>query len=58
MISENGNGVRIIILIDKPSKLKKLEVLNWFGYKKQYEQYHSEKHQMIKEEKLFFEDDN
>jgi len=46
------------ILIDKPSKLKKLEVLNWFGYKKQYEQYHSEKHQMIKEEKLFFEDDN
>ncbi len=46
------------ILIDEPSKLKKLEVLNWYGDKKQYEQYHSEKHQMIKEEKLFFEDDN
>lgn len=44
------------IVSDEPSYLKKQEVLNWFGGKKQFEKYHIEKHQMINN-KLFFEDD-
>jgi putative transposase len=35
------------ILVEKADILKKQEVLNWFGDKKQYEQYHIEKYQMI-----------
>jgi hypothetical protein len=43
MTSENGNEVPLKkILNDKPSKLKKQEVLDLFGNKENYIQYHSE----------------
>ncbi len=46
-----------IILNNEPSILKKQEILDWFGGKEKYEQYHIEKHEMIKNDRLFFEDD-
>ncbi|MCX6351731.1 MAG: hypothetical protein NTX03_07705 [Bacteroidetes bacterium] len=46
------------ILIEKPSKLKKQEVLNWFGDTDHYIQYHTEKNKIVKDETVFFEDDN
>ena len=46
------------LLIDNPSKLKKLEVLNWFGGKENFINYHTEKHQFRKDDNLLFEDDN
>ena len=35
------------ILLDKPSKLKKKEVLDWFGGKVRYTQFHAEHHKNI-----------
>ncbi len=45
------------MLVEKPTQLKKQEVLNWFGDKGKFELYHSEKHLVMKEDKLFFEDE-
>ena len=45
------------VLIDKPSKLKKQEVIKWFGNVESYERYHDE-HKVTKiSEKYLLEDD-
>jgi len=44
------------ILLDKPTKLKKQEILDWFGGKSAYEQYHDSLQKLMLEEKLLFED--
>jgi putative transposase len=43
------------ILIEKPSKLKKQEVINWFGDKNKFLSYHNEYHKMLADEKLIEE---
>jgi len=35
------------MLLDRPSKLKKEEVLNWFGDKMAYEKYHADHHEAL-----------
>jgi len=45
------------ILIEKPSKLKKQEVINWFGDKNDYEHFHSIQQKIIYTEKYIMEDD-
>jgi REP element-mobilizing transposase RayT len=44
------------ILLDKPSALKKQEVIEWFGNKQMYEQYHASIQKVMLEEKMLFED--
>jgi len=44
------------ILLDKPSALKKQEVIEWFGNKEAYVIYHMELHKVMLDEKLLFED--
>jgi putative transposase len=43
------------ILIDKPSKLKKQEVIEWFGDKHYYEEYHATLQKVMLEEKFLFD---
>lgn len=38
------------ILLDKPTKLKKSEVINWFGDKAAYEKYHSDHHELLSDD--------
>jgi len=45
------------MLINKPSKLMKQEVFEWFGTKANFEQYHSEKHILLQGEKAFLGED-
>ncbi|MDX2196305.1 MAG: hypothetical protein NW207_07800 [Cytophagales bacterium] len=45
------------ILIDKPSKLKKEEVIKWFGLKSDYLKFHSENQKMVINENIILEDD-
>jgi REP element-mobilizing transposase RayT len=45
------------ILIDKPSKLKKQEVLDWFGNKDGYIKFHSENQKVICHKKYLLEDE-
>jgi REP element-mobilizing transposase RayT len=44
------------ILMDKQTKLKKEEVLGWFGNKQLFETYHFEKHEQKADEKLFIDE--
>jgi hypothetical protein len=44
------------ILTNKQSKLKKQEVLNWFGGIKSYVEFHSVNQQMISKKHFIFED--
>ena len=44
------------ILIEKPSKLKKQEVINWFGNKNAYKEFHSVNQKIIYNEKYIVED--
>jgi putative transposase len=43
------------ILSDKPTKVKKDGVLEWFGGKEAYQEYHDQLHQEIIESKLMFD---
>lgn len=43
------------ILIDDVSKLKKKELLEWFGSKEEYIKFHSEKQKMITDERYVLE---
>jgi REP element-mobilizing transposase RayT len=45
------------ILMDRPSKLKKQEVIEWFGEIMEYKKFHSKKHKMINDEKYVLEDE-
>ncbi len=45
------------ILLDKPSKLKKQEVLEWFGDKDAYKQYHLKDQGFEYNEKYIVEDE-
>ena len=45
------------ILIEKPSKLKKDEVVNWFGDKRSYEKVHSEYQKLMLDKNYHLEDD-
>ncbi len=45
------------ILMDRPSKLKKQEVIEWFGELKEYEKFHAEKQKIISDEKYILEDE-
>ena len=42
-----------IILSDKPTSLKRDEVINWFGGLSFYEEYHQKKHQQLTDDKEF-----
>jgi putative transposase len=44
------------IILDKPSKLKKQEVIEWFGDTNRYKEYHSAYHKMLNNDKIIFED--
>jgi putative transposase len=44
------------ILLENPGRLQRQEVLDWFGDKKQYEHYHSEKQQAIQNEQIFIDE--
>lgn len=44
------------ILMEKQTKLKKEEVLEWFGNKQQFEKYHFEKHESKADEKFFIDE--
>ena len=44
------------ILIDKPSKLNKKDLLEWFGYKEKFMQYHSEI-QKVTAKEIMLDDD-
>ena len=44
------------ILLERPSNLKKEEVINWFGDKNMYLQYHAELQRVMPEEKFLIED--
>lgn len=46
------------VLIDKPSKLKKQEVIDWFGSKKSYEQFHAKYQKIMLDKHLFLEDND
>ena len=46
------------ILMDKPTKLKKQEVINWFGNVDDYKAFHSENQKIIYDEKYILEDGN
>jgi putative transposase len=43
------------LLSDKPTNLKKTEVLDWFGGRAAYQAYHDELHQTIVEDKLLLD---
>jgi len=43
------------ILLDKPSKLRKQEVIEWFGSKHHYEEYHTSLQKIMLEEKFLFD---
>jgi putative transposase len=45
------------ILLDRPSKLKKEEVIEWFGNKQAYEEYHNDLQKIIIDDKLLFDDE-
>jgi putative transposase len=45
------------ILLEKPTKLKRHEVLEWFGDKDAYKQYHALLQKTLLDEKFFIEDD-
>ena len=45
------------MLSDRSSQLKKQEILNLFGGKQQYVDAHFEKHQRLKNDNIFLEDD-
>ncbi|HLP50029.1 MAG TPA: hypothetical protein VK154_04050 [Chitinophagales bacterium] len=45
------------MLADKPTKLKKQEVLEWFGSANSYRQYHAENQKLTGDDKLFLEDE-
>ena len=45
------------ILSEKPTKLKKQEVLEWFGGKTAYKEYHDQLQKILLDEKLYIEDD-
>jgi putative transposase len=45
------------ILSEKVSKLKKQEVLDWFGTKEKYKDYHAEQYQILAKDKFIFEDE-
>ncbi|RKR85495.1 REP element-mobilizing transposase RayT [Mucilaginibacter gracilis] len=45
------------MLLEKNTKLKKQEVLNWFGNKDYYKQYHDDYQKMLTEQKLILDDD-
>lgn len=45
------------LLSNKVTKLKKQEVLNWFGNKETYKQYHSDHHKMLTDEKLMLDEE-
>ena len=44
------------ILLERPSVLKKEEVISWFGDKNAYQQYHAELQKVMLEEKFLIED--
>ncbi len=44
------------MLIEKPSKLMKKEVLDWFGDTNRYKEYHQMQHEMISETHLLLDD--
>jgi putative transposase len=44
------------ILIEKPTKLKKQDVIDWFGGVNYYKKYHAENQQVIYDEKYILED--
>jgi hypothetical protein len=43
------------MLIEKPSKLRKQEVIDWFGGANRYLQYHEEEYKMIADEKVMMD---
>ncbi len=45
------------MLADKPTKLKKQEVIEWFGSTNSYKQYHAENQNLKDNDKLFLEDE-
>ena len=44
------------MLLDKPSKLRKQEVLDWFGGRKEYQQFHASNRELIPDNKYFVDD--
>ncbi|MDX2190245.1 MAG: hypothetical protein SFY32_10300 [Bacteroidota bacterium] len=46
------------ILIEKPTKLKKNEVLNWFGNKNEFVKFHGQNQKLESNDKMFIEDDD
>jgi len=44
------------ILIEKPTKLKKLEVINWFGSRDDYKEYHTAHQKIIYDAKYILEE--
>ncbi len=45
------------LMNDRTGRLKKQEVLYWFGGLEKYKQYHSYYHQLVRNETMIFEDD-
>ena len=45
------------ILSEKTSKLKKQDVINWFGTKEQYKDYHAAQSQILAKDEFIFEDE-
>jgi putative transposase len=45
------------ILLDRPSKLKKEEVIDWFGNKQAYQEYHNTLQKIMLDDSLLFENE-